>query len=681
MDRSGIVGNGRLPGVQGWADFVTAPDFIDLLPVAMYACDTAGRILWFNRRATELWGRIPAIGDESELYCGSYKLYFDGRPISRAETPMATVLRTGDAVDGVEGRVERPDGSTIWAMVHIWPVKDGDGRVIGAVNCFNDTSALHHALTDVTLARRIEQQRTLVDLTEKLQRATAHEEVYEAALDAITGALGCDRASILLFDRDKVMRFVAWRGLSEAYRGAVEGHSPWTPDSKDAQPLCLEDVDRADLGAELTRTVKAENIRALAFIPLFESGRLLGKFMVYYDAPHRFLDAEIDIALTIARQVGSSVERTRAAVNANRLAAIVESSDDAIISKDLSGTIMSWNTGAERIFGYRAEEVIGKPITILMPADRINEEPRILARIRNGENVDHYETVRRHKNGRLIDISLTVSPIRDGSGRVVGASKISRDISERKRAEAKLKESQHQLEELLSAIPAAIYTTDADGKLTYFNEAAVELSGRRPVLGSDQWCVTWKLYWPDGTPLPHEQCPMAMALKEGRPIRGKEAIAERPDGTRVPFIPYPTPLRDADGNIVGAINMLVDISERRAGGNARPHAAQRAEPPRQEQHADDPVAARRRRQAGAQRRSANHFCGGEPAHCRDGGGAARALRHHRCGPVQCRRVSRRGLPHGAGDPAGQRQGRVRSRPPANCRTILPCRLRSSSTSC
>jgi PAS domain S-box-containing protein len=123
--------------------------------------------------------------------------------------------------------------------------------------------------------------------------------------------------------------------------------------------------------------------------------------------------------------------------------------------------------------------------------------------------------------------------------------------------------SEQRLQDLLAAIPAAIYTTDADGKITYFNQAAVELAGRTPTLGSDEWCVTWKLYWPDGTPLPHDQCPMAVALKEGRAIRNAEAIAERPDGSRVPFIPYPTPLRDAQGKVVGAINMLVDVSERK----------------------------------------------------------------------------------------------------------------------
>ena len=202
-------------------------------------------------------------------------------------------------------------------------------------------------------------------------------------------------------------------------------------------------------------------------------------------------------------------------------------------------------------------------MTILFPPGREDEEPGILARIRRGERIHHYETVRRRKDGSLLDISLTVSPVRDGAGRIVGASKIARDITDRKEAERKLRESEQRLTELLAAIPAAIYTTDAQGKITYFNEAAVEFSGRTPVLGSDEWCVTWKLFMPDGTPLPHDQCPMAVALREGRAVRGAEAVAERPDGTRVPFIPFPTPLRDASGKVTGAINMLVDISERR----------------------------------------------------------------------------------------------------------------------
>ena len=117
--------------------------------------------------------------------------------------------------------------------------------------------------------------------------------------------------------------------------------------------------------------------------------------------------------------------------------------------------------------------------------------------------------------------------------------------------------------EAIEALPAAVYMTDAEGRLTFYNEAAVELWGCRPEPGANKFCGSWKLYWPDGTPLPHNQCPMAMALHQGRPIRGMEAVAERPDGTRIPFIPYPTPLFDESGRLTGAVNMLVDISERK----------------------------------------------------------------------------------------------------------------------
>jgi len=116
--------------------------------------------------------------------------------------------------------------------------------------------------------------------------------------------------------------------------------------------------------------------------------------------------------------------------------------------------------------------------------------------------------------------------------------------------------------DLLQALPAAIYTTDANGRITFFNKACIAFAGRTPKIG-EMWCVTWKLFWSDGTPLRHEDCPMAVALKEQRPIRGVDAVAERPDGSRIHFTPYPTPLRDRAVNLVGAVNMLVDITARK----------------------------------------------------------------------------------------------------------------------
>jgi PAS domain S-box-containing protein len=676
--------------------------FFEQLPIGAYACDSSGHILWYNSRAAKLWGRSPRVGDESELFCGSYKHYLDGRLTSREQTPMAEVLRTGTPVSGVECRIERPDGSHIRTVANITPIVDRDGKLTGAINYFYErggddrcegvdphradwprsrdqrlaasyehvgagivevdedgrilrvnqqlcrltgyepsellgrtifqqsspedeaadraqfgrqlageidrytiekrisrkegghiwasvTSSsirdgagrflyavrVQHDVTDrkraeEALARRMEEQAALFAFSERLQHCTSRNEIYEAALDAITRALGCKRASILLFDAANVMRFEAWRGLSQEYRQAVEGHSPWAKDEVDPRPVYLENLDSSDLPSALRQTIAREGIAAAAFIPVLEDRRLAGKFMAYHSAPHRFTDAEIDTALTLARLLGFSLARWKseearkaAERDGRQLAAIVESSDDAIVSKNLDGVIQTWNAGAERLFGYRQDEAIGRPITMLIPEDRQDEEPGILARIRRGERIQHFETVRRRKDGSLIDISLTVSPIRDRHGRIIGASKIARDITKRKQAEQQLKDSERRLQELLTAIPAAIYTTDAKGRITYFNEAAVELAGRTPKLGSDQWCVTWKLHNPDGSPLPHDHSPMAIALKEDRAVRGFEAVAERPDGTRVPFIPFPTPLRDESGKIVGAINMLVDISERK----------------------------------------------------------------------------------------------------------------------
>ena len=125
--------------------------------------------------------------------------------------------------------------------------------------------------------------------------------------------------------------------------------------------------------------------------------------------------------------------------------------------------------------------------------------------------------------------------------------------------------------EVVNALAIAIYVTDAAGRITFYNDAAVALWGYKPELGKSEWCGSWKLYWPDGTPLPHDECPMAVTLKTGQPVRGVEALAERPDGTRVPFMPHPTPLRDASGRLIGAVNMLVDLTE----AKRAEHAGQR----------------------------------------------------------------------------------------------------------
>lgn len=159
-------------------------------------------------------------------------------------------------------------------------------------------------------------------------------------------------------------------------------------------------------------------------------------------------------------------DRQRGQRAAHQLAAIVESSDDAIVSKDLNGIIATWNKAAERLFGYFAEEVIGKPITIIIPHDRLDEEIGILQRLRRGERIDHFETVRQRKDGSLINISLTISPVTDDTGRVIGASKIARDITEQKRREEQIallaREAEHRTKNLLALAQATVHLSEAD---------------------------------------------------------------------------------------------------------------------------------------------------------------------------------------------------------------------------
>lgn len=192
-----------------------------------------------------------------------------------------------------------------------------------------------------------------------------------------------------------------------------------------------------------------------------------------------------------------------------------------------------------------------------------HDECPMAAALASGESFNGQEVIVERPDGERLTVLVNIAALRDPHGHINGAINCFQDITSRKQGEEGLRDSERKIRELIDALPAAVYVTDAEGRITMFNQAAVEFSGRVPELGADSWCVSWKLYRSDGTPLPHDQCPMAIALKEGRPVRGEEAIAERPDGSRIHFAPYPTPIRDETGKIVGAINMLVDITDRK----------------------------------------------------------------------------------------------------------------------
>jgi PAS domain S-box-containing protein len=239
------------------------------------------------------------------------------------------------------------------------------------------------------------------------------------------------------------------------------------------------------------------------------------------------------------------------------LAAVVNSSSDAIISKDLNGIITSWNRGAEKLFGYTALETVGQHVTMLFPPDRFDEEPGILARIQRGEMIDHYETVRKRKDGTLIDISITVSPIHGADGKVIGASKVARDISELKRQQEKFRVT-------LASIGDAVIATDTEGHVTFVNPVAEQLTG-----------------WPEKEALGHPlrevfriineetraevETPVSKVLREGGTVGlANHTVLVARDGTERPIDDSAAPIRLGTNVLEGVVLVFRDVSERRA---------------------------------------------------------------------------------------------------------------------
>ena len=254
------------------------------------------------------------------------------------------------------------------------------------------------------------------------------------------------------------------------------------------------------------------------------------------------------------------MERERA-----HLASIVEFSNDAILSKTLEGIIVSWNLGAERMFGYTAEEIVGQSILLLIPPELRDEEDLILRKIRAGEGIEHYETERLAKSGHRVPVSLTISPLKDSAGRIIGASKIARDITERKLIEEARRASEERYRILFDLGPVAVYSCEVSGVIRDFNHRAAELWGREPKPGDtdERFCGSHKMYLSDGTFMPHDQCPMAEVLSGKIPeARDMEVRIERPDGSQVTVIVNIHVLKNKYGEITGAINCFVDITDR-----------------------------------------------------------------------------------------------------------------------
>jgi PAS domain S-box-containing protein len=253
-------------------------------------------------------------------------------------------------------------------------------------------------------------------------------------------------------------------------------------------------------------------------------------------------------------------ERQRAESAALRLAAIVESSTDAVIGKDLNSIVTSWNDAAERIFGYSADEMVGRPITLIMPTDHQGEEEHIQSKIGRGERVEHFETERLRKDGGLVDISVTVSPIKDSQGRVIGASKVARDITGRKRVEVALRESEERFRLLVEGVHEyAIILLDLDGRVVSWNAGAERLKGYKAeeIIGRS-FCV---FYPPDDIAAGKPTMELKLAAELGR--WEDEGWRVRADGARFWANVLITALKDDAGNLRGFSKLTRDITERK----------------------------------------------------------------------------------------------------------------------
>ena len=336
-----------------------------------------------------------------------------------------------------------------------------------------DGPSLQSMLSTAELSRRPTrppdyegESRALVSLAKDM--AIAPEGILQKLADTALVLCRAHSAGLSLLEEGDQKRNFHWRAIAGAWAPHLNGGTPrnfgpcGTVLDRNTALLCSHPERDFPYWAAVTPVLEEALL-----IPFYMKGEAVGTiWVVAHDESRRF-DAEDLRVMTNLGSFAAAAYQTWLSVNAaQRLASIVASSDDAIISKTLDGSITSWNEGAEGLFGYAAEEVIGKPITILIPADRQEEESTIIDRIRRGQRVEHYETVRQRKDGSLINISLTVSPVKDNKGNVIGASKIARDITERKRNAEQItllaREAEHRANNVLATVRATVTLTQAD---------------------------------------------------------------------------------------------------------------------------------------------------------------------------------------------------------------------------
>jgi PAS domain S-box-containing protein len=322
-------------------------------------------------------------------------------------------------------------------------------------------------------------------LSSALSRAETLEEILNLALEGILHALKTDRAAILLFDQADVMRFRAWRNLTDTYRRTVEGHTPWKRDTRSPQPICIGNVEADPEVAAFLPAFRSEGIAALAFIPLAYGGEVLGKFMLYFRSPRMLSPAEMQLGCAIAAHVALAVERLEREEalreSEARKGAMLEASLDSIILMDDEGTVIEWNPAAERTFGYTRAEALGSKVADLIVPPHLRESHRhgLERFIETGEHVvmgRRIEMPACRADGEELLVEVAIQPLRLGRKPIFTA--YLRDVTERRRSEEALRESEERFMAFFRRSPALKFIKDEEGRYIFVNPALASLFSR-----------------------------------------------------------------------------------------------------------------------------------------------------------------------------------------------------------
>jgi PAS domain S-box-containing protein len=394
-----------------------------------------------------------SLGLDPDQIVGKTALDFvhpDDVPVAAAA--FANALDGGEA-EAITVRLRTSTGSWTWFESNGSPIMSADDGIAYLVATSRDVSEREE------LRRRVAEVDALYRLADSISRATTLDELLAEAIDILLGATHADRASVLLLDDDGVMRFRAWRGLSEAYRLGTEGHSPWTVDAVDPEPVLISDLAAAELPEDLERVVHAEGISALAFVPLIHRGRLLGKFMLYHDRPHVWEDAEVMLSHTIASHLASATVRTQAQealrASSDRLSTIMRTVDEGIVMQAQSGELVYMNEAAARFVGFEttAEFLNASREEILAQFEILDEERKPLPadalpgrRALRAEPTEQVVCYRILSTGEERWSVVRANPVYDADGNIALSVSVIRDITvernaldERARAEERLR--------------------------------------------------------------------------------------------------------------------------------------------------------------------------------------------------------------------------------------------------